>query len=215
VATGAQWRRLEVDGIDRFTGAGVYHVATAAGANRCEGEDVIVVGGGNSAGQAAVHLAKQARSVRMVVRRDSLAPTMSRYLLDRIERAPNVEIVPNTELAAVHGNGQLEAVSLRECDNGRVQRIPTAGVFVMVGAEPCTDFVGSMLAVDKAGFVVCGAAARERGWSDASREPYLLETVRPGVFVAGDVRSESTQRVAGAVGDGALAVRFAHRVLDG
>src|SRR5215204_4632657 len=120
VATGAQWRKLEAEGIDRFTGAGVYHVATSAGATRCEGEDVIVVGGGNSAGQAAVHLAKQARSVRMVVRRDSVAPTMSRYLLDRIERAANVQIVPNTELAAVHANGQLEAVSLRECDNGRV-----------------------------------------------------------------------------------------------
>ena len=96
-----------------------------------------------------------------------------------------------------------------------MQRIPTAAVFVMVGAEPCTDFVGSMLAVDDAGFVLCGPAAREHGWSETSREPYLLETVRPGVFVAGDVRSESTQRVAGAVGDGALAVRFAHQVLGG
>jgi hypothetical protein len=96
-----------------------------------------------------------------------------------------------------------------------VQRISTAAVFVMIGAEPCTDFVGSMLAVDEAGFVLCGSAARERGWSYASREPYLLETVRPGVFVAGDVRSESTKRVAGAVGDGALAVRFVHQVLAG
>jgi thioredoxin reductase (NADPH) len=215
VATGAQWRTLEVEGIDRFTGAGVYHLATATNARRCEGEDVVVVGGGNSAGQAAVHLSQQARSVRMVVRRDSLASTMSRYLLNRIERAANIEIVHNTEIAAVHGNGYLEAVSLRDCDNGRVQRIATAAVFVMIGAEPCTNFVGSMLAVDEAGFVLCGSAARERGWSDASREPYLLETVRPGVFVAGDVRSESTKRVAGAVGDGALAVRFAHRVLDG
>jgi thioredoxin reductase (NADPH) len=151
----------------------------------------------------------------MVVRRDSVAPTMSRYLLDRIERAANVEIVPNTEIAAVHGNGKLEAVSLRECDNGRMQRIPTAAVFVMIGADPCTPFVGSMLAVDKAGFVLCGPAARDHGWSETSREPYVLETVRPGVFVAGDVRSESTKRVAGAVGDGALAVRFAHQVLGG
>lgn len=96
-----------------------------------------------------------------------------------------------------------------------MQRIPTAAVFVMIGAQPCTDFVGSMLAVDEVGFVLCGPAARERGWSYAAREPYLLETVRPGVFVAGDVRSESTKRVAGAVGDGALAVRFAHQVLGG
>jgi thioredoxin reductase (NADPH) len=215
VATGAQRRTLDAEGIDRFTGAGVYHVATDISARRCEGEDVIVVGGGNSAGQAAVHLSRQARSVRMVVRRDSLAPTMSRYLLNRIERAANVEILPNTEIAAMHGNGKLEAVSLRDSDNGHVQRIPTAAVFVMIGAEPCTDFVGSMLAVDEAGFVLCGSAAREHGWSYASREPYLLETVRPGVFVAGDVRSESTKRVAGAVGDGALAIRFAHQVLGG
>jgi thioredoxin reductase (NADPH) len=215
VATGAQWRTLPVEGIDRFTGAGVYHVATAASARRCEGDDVIVVGGGNSAGQAAVFLAKEARSVRIVLRGDSVARTMSRYLLDRIEGAANIEIVPNTEIAEVHGNGELEAVSLRECDNGRVQRIPTAAVFLMIGAQPCTDFVGSMLAVDQAGFVLCGAAARDAGWSETSREPYLLETVRPGVFVAGDVRSDSTKRVAGAVGDGALAVRFVHDVLSG
>ena len=119
VATGARWRQLEAEGIDRFMGAGVYHVATATSTRRCEGEDVVVVGGGNSAGQAAVHLSQQARSVRMVVRRDSLAPTMSRYLLDRIERAANVEIVPSTEIAAMHGNGELEAVSLRACDNAR------------------------------------------------------------------------------------------------
>src|SRR5919108_85636 len=215
VATGAQWRTLEVEGIDRFRGAGVYHVAMATDASRCEGEDVIVVGGGNSAAQAAVHLSRRGRRGCMVVRGSNVSATMSRYLLNRIERMSNIEVVPNTEVAAVHGNGELEAVSLRESGNGRMQRIPTSAVFVMIGAEPCTDFVGSMLAVDDAGFVLCGPAARERGWSDSSREPYLLETVRPGVFVAGDVRSESTKRVAGAVGDGALAVRFAHKVLDG
>jgi thioredoxin reductase (NADPH) len=214
VATGAHWRTLELDGIDRFTGAGVYHAAMATDARRCQGEDVIVVGGGNSAGQAAIHLSRRARSVRIVLRRDNVSATMSRYLLNRIERLANIEIVPNTEVAALHGNGALEAVSLRESGNGRVQRVATSAVFVMIGADPCTDFVGSTLAVDNAGFVLCGSAARERGWSDSSREPYLLETVRPGVFVAGDVRSESTKRVAGAVGDGALAVRFAHQVLD-
>ncbi len=213
VATGAQWRSLDVDGIDRFTGAGVYHAAMATDARRCEGEDVIVVGGGNSAGQAAIHLSRRARSVRIVLRRDNVSATMSRYLLNRIERMANIEVVPNTEVAALHGSRGLEAVSLRESGNGRVQRVETSAVFVMIGADPCTTFVGSMLAVDDAGFVLCGSAARESGWSDDSREPYLLETVRPGVFVAGDVRSESTKRVAGAVGDGALAVRFAHQVL--
>jgi thioredoxin reductase (NADPH) len=214
VATGAQWRTLEVDGIDRFRGAGVYHVAMATDASRCEGEDVIVVGGGNSAAQAAVHLSRRARSVRMVMRGSNVSATMSRYLLNRIERMPNIEVVPNAEVAAVHGNGELEAVSLRESGNGRVQRIPTSAVFVMIGAQPCTNFIGAILAVDDRGFVLCGTAARERGFGDASREPYVLETTRPGVFVAGDVRSESTKRVAGAVGDGALAVRFAHQVLN-
>jgi thioredoxin reductase (NADPH) len=219
VATGARWRSLEAENIARFTGAGVYSIASATDARRCAGRDVVVVGGGNSAGQAAVHLSRQARSVRIVIRRDSLAATMSRYLVDRIERAPNIEIVPRTEVSAVHGNGTLEAVSLVDADNGRTERIDAVAVFVMIGADPCTEAVGSMLAVDDAGFLLCGTAAREHGgerrWSESSRDPFLLETVRPGVFAAGDVRSAATKRVAGAVGDGALAVRFVHQLLDG
>ena len=219
VATGARWRSLEAENIARFTGAGVYSIASATDARRCAGRDVVVVGGGNSAGQAAVHLSRQARSVRIVIRRDSLAATMSRYLVDRIERAPNIEIVPRTEVSAVHGNGTLEAVSLVDADNGRTERIDAVAVFVMIGADPCTEAVGSMLAVDDAGFLLCGTAAREhdgeRRWSESGRDPFLLETVRPGVFAAGDVRSAATKRVAGAVGDGALAVRFVHQLLDG
>jgi thioredoxin reductase (NADPH) len=218
VATGARWRSLEAENIARFTGAGVYNIASATDARRCEGQDVIVVGGGNSAGQAAVHLSRRARSVRIVIRRDSLAATMSRYLLDRIERAPNIEIVPRSEIAAVHGNGTLESVSLVDAGNGHTERVDAVAVFVMIGADPCTEAVGSMLAVDEAGFLLCGAAAREhdgeRRWSETRRDPFLLETVRPGVFAAGDVRSEATKRVAGAVGDGALAVRFVHQLLD-
>jgi thioredoxin reductase (NADPH) len=218
VATGARWRALEAENVARFTGAGVYNIASATDARRCEGQDVIVVGGGNSAGQAAVHLARRARSVRIVIRRDTLAATMSRYLLDRIERASNIEIVPRTEIAAVHGNGTLQSVSIVDADNGRTERIDAVAVFVMIGAEPCTEAVGSMLAVDEAGFLLCGPAARdydgEQRWSESGRDPFLLETVRPGVFVAGDVRSAATKRVAGAVGDGALAVRFVHQLLD-
>jgi thioredoxin reductase (NADPH) len=219
VATGARWRSLEAENVARFTGAGVYNIASATDARRCEGRDVIVVGGGNSAGQAAMHLARGARSVRIVIRRDSLATTMSRYLLERIERASNIEIVPRTEIAAVHGNGTLESVSLVDADNGRTERIDAMAVFVMIGADPCTEAVGSMLAVDEAGFLLCGTGAfeydGERRWSESGRDPFLLETVRPGVFVAGDVRSAATKRVAGAVGDGALAVRFVHQLLDG
>ena len=151
----------------------------------------------------------------MVIRRDSLAATMSHYLVDRIERSSNIEIVPRTEVAAVHGNGTLESVSLKDADNGRTDRVDVVAVFVMIGADPCTEAVGSMLAVDDAGFLLCGPAAREHGWNGNGREPFLLETVRPGVFVAGDVRSAATKRVASAVGDGALAVRFVHQLLDG
>jgi len=219
VATGARWRSLQAENVDRFAGAGVYSIASATDARRCAGQDVIVVGGGNSAGQAAVHLSREARSVRVVIRRDTLARTMSRYLLDRIERAPNIEVVPRTEVAAVHGNGTLDSVSLRAADNGRTERVDAAAVFVMIGADPCTEAVGSMLAVDDGGFVLCGPDARAyagyHSWPANGRDPFLLETVRPGVFVAGDVRSAATKRVAGAVGDGALAVRFVHQLLDG
>jgi thioredoxin reductase (NADPH) len=219
VATGARWRSLNAENVDRFTGAGVYSIASATDARRCAGQDVIVVGGGNSAGQAAVHLSREARSVRVVIRRDSLARTMSRYLLDRIERSSNIEVVPRTEVAAVQGNGTVDSVILRAADNGRTERVDAAAVFVMIGADPCTEAVGSMVAVDDAGFVLCGPAARAhagyRSWPENGREPYMLETVRPGVFAAGDVRSAASRRVAGAVGDGAMAVRFVHQLLDG
>lgn len=181
------------------------------------GEDVIVVGGGNSAGQAVVHLAAIARSVRVVLRGQGLAKTMSRYLVERIEQAPNVELMTGTEVAAANGNGRLESVELRNRGDGSVERVDASAMFVMIGAEPCTDAVTNVLGVDEAGYVVCGPRASCHDgpctWPERDREPHLLETVRPGIFAAGDVRAGATQRVAGAVGDGALAVRFAHAVL--
>jgi thioredoxin reductase (NADPH) len=219
VGTGARWRTLAADNVDRFTGAGVYHAAMATDAERCRGEDVIVVGGGNSAGQAAVHLARVARSVRVVVRGEGLAATMSRYLVERMESRPNLEIITGTEVSAVHGNGRLEHADLRTRADGNVERVAVSAVFVMIGAEPCTEAVHTMLSLDEAGYIRCGegAAACEgpNRWRLDDREPHLLETVWPGVFAAGDVRAGSTNRVAGAVGDGALAVRFAHEVLEG
>jgi thioredoxin reductase (NADPH) len=219
VATGARWRELAADGVERFVGAGVYHAAMATDAERCRGEDVIVVGGGNSAGQAAVHLSRAARSVRLVIRGEGLAATMSRYLLERIEARPNIEIVTRTEVSAVHGNGRLEHADLRSAPDGDVQRVAVSAVFVMIGADPCTEAVHMMLDLDEAGYIRCGdGAAGSRGlnaWPSTDRQPQLLETVWPGVFAAGDVRAGATKRVAGAVGDGALAVRFAHEVLEG
>ncbi len=217
VATGARWRTLAADNVERFTGAGVYHAAMATDAERCRGEDVLVVGGGNSAGQAASHLSRVARSVRIVIRGPGLAATMSRYLLERLESRRNVEVLTGTELSAVDGDGRLEHADLRSRADGSVERVAVSAVFVMIGADPCTEAVHTMLDLDEAGYIRCGggAAAAEgpNRWRSPGREPHLLETVWPGVFAAGDVRAGATKRVAGAVGDGALAVRFAHEVL--
>ena len=219
MATGARWRELDAEGIDRFRGAGVYHAAMPTDAERARNEDVIVVGGGNSAGQAALHLASRARSVRVVVRGKALSATMSRYLLDRIERSPRIEVMTETEIVAVRGTATLESVDLRDGRTGAVVQVSATAVFVMIGATPCSEAAHGMLALDAAGYLLCGSgAARCNGhlsWPLKDREPHLLETVRPGVFSAGDVRAGATNRVAGAVGDGALAVRFAHEVLTG
>ena len=216
MATGARWRELDADGIERFRNAGVYHAAMANDAERCRDEDVIVVGGGNSAGQAAVHLATRARSVRVVVRGKGLSSSMSQYLIDRIEASPRIEVLTETEIAAVHGTATVETVSLR--DRSRtITDVDATAVFVMIGAVPCSEAAAGMLALDPA--ATCSAATARRDARAISpgrstdRQPHLLETVRPGVFTAGDVRAGALNRVAGAVGDGALAVRFVHEVL--
>ena len=219
MATGARWRELRADGVDRFRGAGVYHAAMATDAQRCRGEDVIVVGGGNSAGQAATHLASQARSVRVVVRGKKLKSTMSRYLIDRIEQSPRIEVMTETELSAVHGSATVESANLTDRRDGGVTEVAATAVFVMIGAVPCTEAATGMLAVDSAGYLLCGAGAvgcdGHLCWPLSDREPHLLETVRPGVFTAGDVRAGASKRVAGAVSDGGLVVRFAIDVLAG
>jgi thioredoxin reductase (NADPH) len=219
MATGARWRELQAEGVERFRGAGVYHAAMATDAERCRDEDVIVVGGGNSAGQAAVHLGSRARSVRIVVRGKALKSTMSQYLVDRIDRSPRIEVMTETELTAVHGSATVESVSLADRRDGRVQNATATAVFVMIGADPCTEAATGMLAVDAAGYLLCGAGAAKCGghlrWPLPDRKPHLLETTRPGVFAAGDVRSGASNRVAGAVGDGAMVVRLAHEVLAG
>jgi len=218
MATGARWRELEAEGVERFRGAGVYHAMMATDAERARGEDVIVVGGGNSAGQAATHLSRLARSVRVVVRGKALKSTMSHYLVERIESSPRIEVMTETEVSAVHGSATVESVSLRNRRDGSTEQVPATAVFVMIGAEPCTEPARTLLALDAAGYLLCGTgAAHCEGhlrWPLTEREPHLLETVRPGVFAAGDVRADASKRVAGAVGDGALAVRFAYDVVS-
>src|SRR3954465_629394 len=216
MATGARWRELTAEGVDRFRGAGVYHAAMPTDAERSRGEDVVVVGGGNSAGQAAIHLAGRARSVRIVVRGKALKSTMSHYLVDRIERSRNIEVLTETEIQEIEGTATVERVTLRGAD-GNVERVHATAVFVMIGATPCTEAATGILATDAAGYLVCGhGAAKCSGhlnWPLRDREPYMLETVRPGVFAAGDVRADASKRVAGAVGDGAMGVRFPHQGL--
>ena len=219
MATGARWRELEAEGIERFRDAGVYHAAMATDVERCRDEDVIVVGGGNSAGQAATQLASRARSVRIVVRGKALKTTMSHYLIDRIERSTRIEVITETELVAVQGSATVESVSLRDRRDGSVEQVASTAVFVMIGADPCTEAATGMLAVDPAGYLLCGTGAAgcdgHLRWPLSEREPHFLESIRPGVFGAGDVRAGASKRVAGAVGDGAMVVRFAQEVLAG
>src|ERR1700761_5677363 len=217
MATGARWRELQAVGVDRFRGAGVYHAAMPSEVERSRDKDVIVIGGGNSAGQAAVSLSRRARSVRVIVRGRALKTTMSSYLVERIERSPRIEVLTETEVVEIKGNAVVEAVTL-EGPGGSRHDIDTSAVYVMIGADPCTEVSDGMLAVDEAGFLLCGDGAHQCvghiAWPLSYREPALLETVRPGVFAAGDVRVGASNRVAGAVGDGALVVRFAHQLLS-
>ena len=219
MATGVRWRELEAEGVDRFRGAGVYHAAMSTDAERSRDKDVVVVGGGNSAGQAAVHLASRARSVRVLVRGQTLKSTMSHYLRDRIERSPRIEVMTEAELTAVHGATTVESVTVRDRRDDTTEEVDCTAVYVMIGADPCTEASDGVLAVDGAGYLLCGEGAADcpgyLHWPLTDRDPHLLETIRPGVFAAGDVRAGASKRVAGAVGDGALVVRFAYDVLAG
>jgi len=219
MATGARWRELDAKGIDRYMGAGVYHAAMPNDAERSRDRDVIVIGGGNSAGQAAMHLASRARSVRMIVRGRSLKSTMSHYLLERIERNERIELMTETELIEAKGSTTVESAVLRDNRDGSETEVTCSSIFVMIGADPCTEASRNILAADAAGYLLCGEGAVDCEsnlcWPLKDREPHMLETVRPGVFAAGDVRAGAAKRVAGAVGDGSLTVRFAHDVLSG
>jgi thioredoxin reductase (NADPH) len=216
LATGADYRRLPAEGAERFEGLGLYYAATHLEALQASGEDVVVVGGGNSAGQAVVNLSSYARRIHLVVRR-SLSATMSRYLIDRIEASDNVEIWEGCEVKALHGGDELEAVTVVDGDQSD-RRLMTTAVFAMIGASPRTEDLVGLVGLDDKGFIVTGEdARRHQGFTEhregGDRQPLLLETTRPDVFAVGDVRSGSTKRVASAVGDGALVVRSLHDAL--
>jgi thioredoxin reductase (NADPH) len=213
IATGADYRRLGVAGADRFEGTGVYYAATLAEAHLCQGSQVVVVGGGNSAGQAAVFLSGHAHRVLIVIRGDDLYKNMSSYLVQRIEQTPNIELLCNTTIRQMNGNGHLASVDIVQSQTGEERTVETPGVFSFIGADPRTSWLPQEIERDEKGFVRTGAdLARSPYWT-SGRQPLLLETSRPGVFAAGDVRSGSVKRVASAVGEGAMAVQFVHEHL--
>jgi thioredoxin reductase (NADPH) len=213
IATGAQYRRLDVEGCELFEGRGVYYAATPAEALLCKGCPAVVVGGGNSAGQAAVFLAGNASRVLLLIRGGDLNKNMSSYLVQRIEQTPNIELYTNTSIRRMTGNGHLEAIEILNSANQEQQTIQTPAVFSFIGATPRTDWLPPEIERDAKGFVRTGSAvAHSANWG-ATRAPYLLETSHPGVFAAGDVRSGSVKRVASAVGEGAMSVQFVHEYL--
>jgi len=213
IATGADYRRLGVAGADRFEGTGVYYAATLAEALLCQGSQVVVVGGGNSAGQAAVFLSGHAHRVLIVIRGDDLYKNMSSYLVQRIEQTPNIELLCNTTIRQMNGNGHLASVDIVQSQTGEERTVETPGVFSFIGADPRTSWLPQEIERDEKGFVRTGADLAHSPYWTSGRQPLLLETSRPGVFAAGDVRSGSVKRVASAVGEGAMAVQFVHEHL--
>ena len=216
ISTGAQYNKPEIANLRLFEGQGVYYGATYMEAQSCERQEVIVVGGGNSAGQAAVYLAQTTTKVHMLVRSGELSSTMSRYLIQRIEQNPNIEVHYNTEIAAVEGGAQLERVTWRNRLSGESAVRPIRHVFIMAGASPRTEWLQGCLALDSKGFILTGRDLEANGDSAAwnlSRPPQLLETSLPGVFAVGDVRAGNVKRVASAVGEGSIAIHLVHRAL--
>ncbi|HYL28089.1 MAG TPA: FAD-dependent oxidoreductase, partial [Candidatus Nitrosotalea sp.] len=217
IATGAQYRRLPLENLAKFEGVGIYYAATDVESKICGGEEAIVVGGGNSAGQAAIYLSQCLPRVHILIRREGLAATMSRYLSRRIEDTPNIELHPQTEIAALDGGDHLESVRWKSNRTGATQDRNIRHVFVMTGGVPNTAWLRGCLALDSSGFVKTGATLSPddlsaEGWP-LLRAPYLLESSLPGVFAVGDVRSGSVKRVASAVGEGSIAISLVHQIL--
>lgn len=216
IATGVSVRELDAPGVKAVTGAGVYYGAARTEAANYKGEQVFVVGGGNSAGQGAVFLSQYANRVSMLVR-GTLAKSMSRYLIEQIERCNNIDVQLGADVVEVHGSERLEGITIRRNETGETRREPTPAMFVFMGASPHTKMLGDLVALSPAGFVLTGPdlvvnGKRPAGWK-LKRDPYLMETSVPGIFAAGDVRHGVIRRVASAVGQGSAAINFVHEYL--
>src|SRR6202166_2611385 len=218
IATGVQWRRLDAPGIDRLQGAGIYYGGGATEALACKGEIIYVVGGANSAGQAAMNFAKYAERVIIVVRGSSLSSTMSQYLIDQIKETPNIQLWPNASVSEAHGETHLEEISFLCSDTNKIDRVPANAMFIFIGALPRTDWLADVVERDERGFILTGPdlirdGQHPKGWV-LERDPFLLETNVPGLFAVGDVRHGSVKRVASGVGEGSVAVQFIHQYLS-
>jgi thioredoxin reductase (NADPH) len=218
IATGVQWRRLDVPGIDRLQGAGIYYGGGATEALSCKGEIIYVVGGANSAGQAAMNFAKYAERVVILVRGSSLSSTMSQYLIDQVKEMTNIEIWAHGSVVEAHGETHLEEISILCSDTNKLERVPAAAMFIFIGALPQTEWLANVVERDERGFILTGPdlireGQHPKGWA-LERDPFLLETNIPGLFAVGDVRHGSVKRVASGVGEGSVAVQFIHQYLS-
>jgi thioredoxin reductase (NADPH) len=218
LATGVSYRRLDIPGIEQLTGAGVYYGAAATEAISCTSEDAYIVGAGNSAGQAAMYLSRFARSVTMIVRGESLAKTMSQYLIDQIGKTPNIAVQFHSRVTEAKGEDRLDALTIANDETGEVRTVPAIALFIFIGAMPHTSAIADLIECDERGFILSGPdltqdGRRPRNWT-LKRDPYLLETNVPGIFVAGDVRRGSIKRVASAVGEGSIAIELIHQYLN-
>ena len=217
LAMGVSWRKLDVPGVERLTGAGVYYGAAMSEAMACKDEDVYLIGGANSAGQAAMFFSEHARTVTMVIRGESLAKSMSQYLIDQIAATPNIKLLPFTNVVEAKGDTRLECLTLQNSQTGEKTTVPAASLFIFIGAEPMTDWLGDLVERDSKGFILSGPDLIRNGKRPANwpleRDPTLPETSVPGIFVAGDVRSGSVKRCAAGVGAGSTAVQSIHQYL--
>jgi thioredoxin reductase (NADPH) len=217
LAMGVQWRTLDVPGMERLQGAGVYYGGGASEAIACRGETVYIIGGANSAGQAAMHFSKFAQKVIMLVRGSSLASTMSHYLIEQIEKTPNIEVRTHTSVVEVHGETHLSEITIQHEGSAEREKLPASSLFIFIGAQPRTEWLDGLIRRDERGFILSGPdllteGKRPEGWT-LDRDPGLLETNVPGIFVVGDVRHGSVKRVASGVGEGAVVVQFMHQYL--